>query len=378
MKLYAATLILVVIACSSFADETTVSDDEASQAEYNWNNPSSVTLEESEIAFTHGNIGPTKNESIFVWVYSQDGPIILYSLFHVDTWYFNKWGMYALVVDPDGNAHWHTNTPRLRDVQYSEDRLDVTVGAGSFRYADEISELTADFGEMSFSLSIESTLPPWKPGIGRIDYTPDGKLYQQRLLFVPWGWATGTVAIGEESFEIEGHAYASKTRFSNQLTRFAPLIYAIKVYSPNSEPGDDGYYLYLLDVVLHDAYDNRKVPMLVLARGSEWIFTTRDYELTTLETTSVEGIPHQFPTSMRIRGGSGGYTLEGVYTQERFINVTDVFSEIPSFIRKLVEVVIRSPVYIRSIVTFEGTLTTPEGEKIDLLLDGPFEYTVVR
>ena len=347
------------------------SQDVAATSAENWRNPNSVRVEEAEKAFTAEWIGKTKNESIFVWVYREGGPIFLFSLFHIDTFLLNRWGMYALVIDPEGNAHWITHTPKKKSVSFSEEFLSITDGATTFEGEDGSYRLEARFGDLEGTIDISNRLPAWKPGTGRLDYNEEGSLYQKRILVSPWADAKGTISISGDTFEIEGHGYVSKTRFANPLTRFAPYIHSLKLYS-------DEQFIYLLDVTLNDSYDNEIVPMLIVAEDDEWLFTTQDYTYEILETVKVEGLPYEYPQRIRLMAEDSGYFLDGVYSEERLLNVTDVFNEIPAIVRRTLTLLISRPIYFRAAGGFVGTLTHPDGTITQLDLAGPYEYTVVR
>ena len=347
-----------------------VSAQESTSA-HNWQNPNSVRVEEVEKAFTGEWIGKTKNESIFVWVYREGGPIFLFSLFHIDSFLLNRWGMYALIIDPEGESHWITHTPKKKSISFSENFLSISDGSTTFEGSDGSYRLVCRFGNLECKIDLTNRLPAWKPGTGRLDYNEEGSLYQKRILVSPWADATGTISISGEAFDIEGHGYASKTRFSNPLTRFAPYIHSLKLYS-------EDHFIYLLDVTLNDAYDNEIVPMLIVAEGDQWLFTTQNYSYEILESTQVDGLPYEYPRSIRLISEDSGYVLDGVYSEERRLNVTDVFKEIPAIVRRTLTLLISRPIYFRASGNFVGTITRPDGTITDLDLDGPYEYTVVR
>ena len=349
--------------------------DDIERTEYNWRNPNEVSVSNLETAFTSRYIGATKNESVFVWVYSPQGPLVLFSMFHIDSIFLNRWGMYALVIDPAGESHWFTHLPRNRSISFDESRLSVTDGATTLTtdvYANPVtSVLSCDFAGFTCNIEFVNRLPPWKPGTGRLDFTDDGKLYQMRILVSPWSYATGSVAIDGAPFPIVGDGYIIKTRFSNPLNRFSPAIHAIKLY-------DEDEFLYLLDVTLADAYDNRVVPSLAYARNDKWSLTSPDYRLEVIEYSATDEYPHPLPRKIEISHNADGHILEGTFTVETLLNVTDVLDELPELIRQIIAAFFRQPVYYRFIGTFEGIYREPDGTVHALSLRGPYEYTVVH
>ncbi len=118
--------------------------------------------------------------------------------------------------------------------------------------------------------------------------------------------------------------------------------------------------------------------MLIVAEGDRWLFTTQNYEYEILETAQVEGLPHRYPQRIRLMSEDSGYILDGIYSEEQLLNVTDVFKEIPAIVRRTLELFISRPIYFRASGSFVGTITRPDGTITELDLDGPYEYTVVR
>jgi len=345
--------------------------DDSARAAYNWSHPNEVTVAPQEMTFTSSFLGAPKNESIYVWVYSPQGTVLIFCMFHIEAPLIDRWGIYMLVVDPGGEVHWVTGRVPTRLVSYSETRLMVSDGSTAFTGADGIYHLTSSIDEVWCDLSLTSRMPAWKPGTGRVNYTPDGLFYQTRILVVPWAYVSGTITVDGVSFRIDGHGLVEKTRFSNPLTRFAPYFQSLKLYH-------DDQYLYLLDVTLSDAYDNRVVSTLGFAHADRWLFTARDYVYTVDSWSRAGELPNEYPSTIRIDYEADGFSLNGVYQETRRLWVTDVFEEFPRFVRSILGVVLSRPIYVRSVGTFAGTLTTPDGAIRPLNLSGTYEYAVVR
>jgi hypothetical protein len=344
----------------------------AEDGEYNWAHPNEVIVTEEETAFTDEYLGASKNESAYLWVYDPDGTVLMVGLFHVDAFMLDRWGMFALVAESDGSSRWFTNTPAGREVEIDEQRLYFDDGETLVEGRNGSYHIATSF-ESGFACDIRVTnrIAAWKPGTGRVDYTEEGELFQMRILVSPWADASGTITVDERTFPIAGHGYLSKTRFANPLTRFAPYVHALKLY-------DEDDFIYLLDVTLAEEYDSRTVPMLIFAHDDSWVLTTREYEFEVEEWEYWDDLPHPYPVRIRIAAEADGSRLEGVYRQRRVLNVTDVFSELPLFIREMVDLVLSRPVYFRTEGRFDGTVTAPDGTVRELTMSGPYEYTVVR
>ena len=266
------------------------------QAIYNWAHPNEVRVAPEEMTFTSRAFASAKNEALYVSAYSTNGTMFLFCMFHIESLVVNRWGIYVLSVDPEGNVYWATDRPRTGSVQFSEDSLSLSNAAVSFSKYGDGYRLSGLVGELAYDIRLDDCMPPWKPGTGTVDYSDDGSLYQTRILVTPWANVAGTISVRGKTHAISGHGSIEKTRFSNPLTRFAPLYHSMRLY-------DREYSLYLLDVTLCDAYDNRAVPALGIAVGDEWLFTSQDYSFTVGTWGSAPGLSLEYPRTIFISIG---------------------------------------------------------------------------
>jgi hypothetical protein len=115
-----------------------------------------------------------------------------------------------------------------------------------------------------------------------------------------------------------------------------------------------------------------------VGRAGEWLFTTRDYALEPRDVRRSLGMPYAAPRRMGIVARASGYLLEAEYRAEILFSVTDVLSEIPKWLRSIVAVFVKRPVYLRFLGELEGTVTFPDGHVEPIHLYGPYEYVVTR
>jgi len=364
---FCALLLAVRILCTQASDQT----ESRNEARYNWLNPNDVIVNPREMSFTAAKLPAAKNESLYVWAYGNDGTVFLMCLFHIESILVDRWGFYVLAMDPEGNVHWYTENLAPSSVWHAETRLAVKNGTVEFSGTDGRYMLHCEVGEFSSDLYLTSRLPPWKPGTGTVDYSPDGNLYQTRILVAPLAEVTGILRIGDRTYGMDGYGSIEKNRFSNPLSRFAPYLHGMRLY------GDDAY-LYLLDVMLNEAYGAEAVAVLAFAYSDEWVITTPDFrfEICSWEDTADGTLT--YPVAATVDAESGGYRLVGTITERTPLGTTDVMSELPGFLRVIVQTLLSRPMYARSVVRFSGYLTTPDGTEIPVTLNGPYEYAVVE
>jgi hypothetical protein len=350
---------------------------DSSQAGYLWDNPSEVRVLDSKIAFSHTKYDHAKNESIFILAYFNDGWVLMYSLFHLDTALFDRWGMYALIAEPDGTHYWKTHTVSERNIEISEERLYYADGDNLIDLTEDTLSLRCDFDGFTCDLLFDKYMPSWKPGTGREEYTEGGEYFQFKAVFLPRSSVKGIIDIDGMTVYVAGDGYGEKTLFVNPLTRHQPYLHALRLYSPVETPRSDSWHIGIHQVMLNEDFGNREIPRLVVARGDEWIFTTREYTFEPLDTGRVDEISYQYGTKFLLHGEKGGYILDGIVEERVFFHFTDVFESLPGWFRKILSVFFKRPVYFRYVADFAGTITAPDGSQFDLEMSGPYEYVVV-
>jgi hypothetical protein len=120
------------------------------------------------------------------------------------------------------------------------------------------------------------------------------------------------------------------------------------------------------------------LPRLVVARNNSWVFTTRDYTFESLRTEKLEDAPYDYGTAFALHAEKGGYVLDGIVEERVFVHFTDIFENLPLWVKNILAVFFKRPVYFRSITDFTGTMRDPEGAIHSLRMSGPYEFVVVH
>ena len=345
-------------------------------SDYLWDHPDEVRVSMDSLAFGDDKYGPAKNESIFIMSFFNDGWVLMYSLFHIDHKFFDRWGMYALIADPSGRAYWKTLIVKAKNIELGENQLSFTDGTNRIEGKDGTYRLVADFDGFSCDLVFSGYLPAWKPGTGQEHYTEDGKHFQYKAVFLPWAQTSGSLSVDNRTVSVVGHGYGEKSLFVNPFTRHQPNLHALRLYTPFETPRDEGFHFGLHEPTLNKAYDYRKLPRLVGIRGSSWLFTTRDYVFEPIETATPDYAAYGYPTRFRLSADANGYILDGIVSESVFFHYTDVLESLPRWIRSILLVFFNRPVYFRYVAEFVGTLTMPDGAVGELHLRGPYEYVM--
>ena len=347
-------------------------------ADYLWENPNDSRVFSENVAFSSTEYRHAKNESIFLMGYFNDGWVMMFNIFHIDTVLLDRWGMYALVGRPDGTTYWNTNTPKGKHVVFDERYLRYFDGENLLEDSGGKVSLTCNFDGFSCNLVFDKHLPPWKPGTGRENYTEDGEFFQYKAVFAPWTGLRGTIVVGGRTIDVEGFGYGEKTLFVNPLTKFQPYLHSLRVYTPYETPREERWHIGILHATLNKAYGYRELPRLVVAKGDKWLFTTRDYTFRPIRTSRVEDAPYDYGTAFELVAQKNGYTLNGILEERAFVHFTDIFENLPLWVKNILDVFFKRPVYFRAISDFTGSITDPDGLVTALKMSGPYEYVVVH
>ncbi len=343
-----------------------------------WDDPKDVNVQNHEMVFTEKKFKNEKRDSVFYMCKFNGDWILMLSMFTSDSFLFNKWGMYALVADPNGRTYWYTTEIGLENIRISKDSLFVTDGKNTVYGSDMTYYLQFDFKGFRCNLTYRNVLPPWKAGDGWVYLTKDRNVLEYRIITSPWAQVDGFIAVDGKRIQVQGQGYGEKCLIVGPLTKLNPFLHSLRLYSPDSTPQESRWHLGLLETISNKEYQSKKIPLLVLAHGNEWIFTTHTYTLEPLDPQSLKDVPYTYPGKLRIEAEHKGMKLEGVFASTRLFHFTDVFDDIPKWIKSFLLLFVKRPVYFRTVGTFIGYLTMPDGTVQYLNLSGAYEYVVVQ
>ncbi|MBN1685850.1 MAG: hypothetical protein JW852_04300 [Spirochaetales bacterium] len=368
-----APLLLVIVLLAS----ATAAIADSAELDYLWDHPGEVRVPNENVAFSDTKYAHAKNESIFIMTYFNDGWILMYSIFHLDTRLLDRWGMYALVAEPDGTYHWKTLIVKESEIVIAGDHLYYSDGINMVEDTGEKLHVVCDFDGFSCDLEFEKLMPAWQPGTGRDDYSEDGEYFQYKAVFVPWADVNGRIETDGIKLRVAGYGYGEKTLFVNPLTWHQPYLHALRLYTPRGAESGENWHIAIHEVVLNERFGLKRIPRLTVARDGNWVFTTRDYVFEPVETGTLEGVPYEYGTKFSLHVEKDGYRLDGVFKERVFFHFTDIFENLPLWVKNILVVFFKRPVYFRYVAQFKGEMIGPDGVIHDLEMGGPYEYVVV-
>ncbi len=345
---------------------------------YNWKHPGEATFEPGDLAFTDKDYPHFKNDGIYFMSYFNGGWILMTSYFGWNYGPLEGYGVYALVSEPDGTRHFAKHKMKRDVIEKKPGKLylkgdKVLVEGKGMEY-----HLRYDFDDLYCDLTFKNVLNPWKPGTGWAFLTPERDVFNHYLVNSPWADVTGTMKVGGKTLDVKGQGYSDRSLSTLPLTKQNPYLYAWRTFSPEGTPREDRWFCGLLESVSHEKFGSKRIPILQIAHGEEWVLTTMDYKLIPTEYVKKPDIPYEYPTVIKVYSSDQGYKFRGKFICRELFDFTDIFSELPMFIRKMAEKFLTRPVFFRSKGDFEGTVTYPDGHTESFRLEGAIEYMVVK
>jgi hypothetical protein len=340
--------------------------------------PGPVQVRPEELAFRRTDHPATKSEGLFMAARFNGGHVLMLDLFHFDGPLVARWGIYVVVSDPAGKRQWITYEFDKSLVRTEPTRLWFSDGNSTVEGDGSSCRIALELPGFSCNLEVRNILPAWRSGDGVDDLTPDGRMFERRILACPWGDLTGRLATGAASEEVVGQALLDRYTRVTPLNRLHQSLYSVEAWSADSTPADDRVFLEILDITTNAAYGAKRLPRLCVAAGGRWLFTTRDYTFEPLDFDGSGPTPYPAPRKLRIVARASGYMLEAEYRATTLFDVTDIIAEVPALLRPIVRAFFSRPVYMRFLGVLEGTLTHPDGRVERISLTGPYEYLVAR
>jgi hypothetical protein len=152
---------------------------------------------------------------------------------------------------------------------------------------------------------------------------------------------------------------------------------AFRGFAPAEQDDEKRWFVSLLQYTTHPSYGHKDIPILILARGGQWAFTTKEYTLETTDLRAEGASSLAFPHCYNLRASGNGYQLRGRFVVTDLYHLTDILEKLSPFFRSLVSLFFKRPVIFRMVGYFEGTVTCPDGSIEQLYLPGQCEYSIV-
>jgi len=111
------------------------------------------------------------------------------------------------VTEPDGTTHQSFTFHDAEDFSSSAEHCDVRILDSTFQGDLETYTLHVEADDMVVDLTLDREVPSWRPGAGKVYFDADRTQYLGWVVPVPHGAATGTVTVGDRTWDVTGTGY---------------------------------------------------------------------------------------------------------------------------------------------------------------------------
>ena len=236
------------------------------------------------------------------------------------------------LLRPDG-----TKTQKLikyKKSQFSASREEphVTIGNNTMKatFTDDgfsIYEIFLEDEDLMFDLTYKADVKAWMPGDGYSHFAHLG--YFAWVVPSPRASVTGYIRDGDKTFEASGVGYHDHNWLDFPFQSIIEYWMWGRVYSEN-------FSVAYAFIQCNDKVDRHAVKVLMLAKGSEVILSTGEYDFTQDNFEFSEAAGHSYPRSISINVPNEMKVKLDVERPYEEVNLLSVFNPILAFLAKYV------------------------------------------
>lgn len=256
-------------------------------------------------------------------------------------------------MDDSGKKWFAKREVMPKDVTFSNDNISWSSNGTSVSGAYPKYVYTLNEEAFKAKLTVEDAYPGWK--IGRTYLTPDKKTLGEVFIFVPRGKISGTLTIDGKEVQVTGNAYADRFHGNQRFDRVDQLFYSVRALTPL--PGSADINIHSTFNRSHPGYGKISTPGLLIMGPKAFVKATVFCEIVGQDFQTDPQVGYNFPRKLIVKSDLPGFTFRGVFTSQRNLEVLDILSQLPPYLRKIAEVFFKVPVFSKWDGIFEGSYT---------------------
>jgi hypothetical protein len=344
----------------------------------NWDHPESVAVSVEEL-FPNPRYSHDWQARSFFYVGRLDnGTFFVFNLFHWSLSPIQSWGLLVLVTDERGRFFKYDGSLPAGGNAMKGEGFDFRFGDNLFESHGSQHRVRIELKGFSCDLWMRNLLPPWKPGDGWAVYDKSGRMYNRYAIPAPWAEVWGTMNVFEETMDASGQCTWDSSLTVQPLNRPNSPGFYIRAFSTAETPVGDRLFIDMLYTYTDKIYGGTALPILIVARGGVWAFTTKDFSFRPDDWVPLNDPPYPYPGRFHLSAEKAGWSLEGEFVAERLYSLTDVFQRLPRIMRALAALFVKRPVLYRMVGALRGRLVAPDGTVAELDLPAHGEYVVIK
>ncbi|MHA2026043.1 MAG: lipocalin-like domain-containing protein [Candidatus Thorarchaeota archaeon] len=255
------------------------------------------------------------------------------------------------LLRPDGRKTQKIIKYKKPDFYASREKPDVKIGENYMKveFHDDglpTYEIFLEDEDLMFHLTYKAQVKGWKPGTGYSHFADLGHF----AWVVPFPRASveGTVRDGDKTMSVNGVGYHDHNWLNFSFQSIIDYWMWGRVYSEN-------YTVSYAFIQCNEKVDNHQVKVLLLAKGSEPILSSGDYEFTKEDFEFNSEANHSFPHRIAINVPD---EMKAVLTVDKLLEAENMLDNFHPVLGFLVKNVLRlKPGYFRLLSNFELEVT---------------------
>ena len=254
------------------------------------------------------------------------------------------------LLRPDGRKTQKVIKYKKPDFYASREKPDVKIGENYMKveFHDDglpVYEIFLEDEDLMFNLTYKAQVKGWKPGTGYSHFADLGHF----AWVVPFPRASveGTVRDGDNTMSVTGVGYHDHNWLNFSFQSIIKYWMWGRIYSENFTVS----YAY---IQCNEKVDDHTVKVLMLAKGSEPILSSGEYNFTKEDFEFSPAAKHSFPHKIAIKVPD---EMEAVLTVDKVLEAEDMLDNFHPVLGFLVKNVLRlKPGYFRLLSNFELTV----------------------
>ena len=314
------------------------------------------------------------NEHVFLLTRFDQGYWMFIQIFTLKYGPYQKYGVYSKVIADNGKI-WFAR----REVE----KKDAVVSYNNINWESKGTSVKGNHPEFRFTVKEEAfeadvTARTFFKGwdMGKYYYEENKKAYWDIPVYLPWGRTEGTLTLDGKTIEVSGYAYGDRVHGVHRFDLVDPIFYAVRAVSPID--GSPKVSIHVVYNGVHPAHGNAYNAILMLMDPKGFKITSRKVKIHGADHGKDNKTGYTFPRSFIVEADDPGknFKLRGIFKADRPMEIMDVISQIPHYLRSLALKFFKFPVFSKWDGVFNGFYTL-DGERVDFQIRSMGEVSFV-
>lgn len=296
------------------------------------------------------------NEHIFLLSRLDQGYWMFIQIFTFKYGPSQKYGVYSKVIADNGKT-WFAK----REVEMK----DAIVSYNSINWESKGTSIKGNHPEFRFIIKEEAfqadvTAKAFFKGwdMGKFYYEEnDKKAYWDVPVYLPWGKLEGTITLDGKTIKVSGYTYGDRVHGVHRFDLVDPIFYGIRGVSPVQ--GSPQVSIQVAYNGINPAHGNAYNAVLMVMNPNGFLITSQKVKIHGADYRKNNETGYTFPRSFIVDADDPGkgFKLRGTFKADRPIEIMDVISQLPPYLRALALKFFKLPVFSKWDGIFEGVYT---------------------